>query len=100
MENILNNYSISDILIAGFVFGTIFCMIQDLIISLIDYLNYKAWLVRDYEELIYNNLKVEDVLLLEEKDIVIEAVNNYSKRKAKEYKLNKFLDKFRRRKNG
>ncbi len=92
--------NISDIIVVSFFLGMVFNMIDDIIHSLIDYLNNKVWLVRDYEELIYNNLNVEDVLLLEEKDIVIEAINNYSERKVKRYKLNKFLDKFRKRKNG
>lgn len=81
-----------------FILGMIFNMIQDLIMSLINYLNDKAWLVRDYEEIIYNYLNCYDVVDFEEKEIICIAVNNYNKRKAKGYKLNKFLDKFRRKK--
>lgn len=108
MEELLSNYSLSDIFIFGFFIGMVFNIIQDIIMSLIDYLSEKAWRVIDYEEIFYKidqvymnydakndlteNLSKEEILL------VNEGINNYKKRLQKRKNLDRFLNKFRRRK--
>lgn len=64
--------------------------------SITNYLNEKAWKVRDYERIIYMNLTPYDVVL--DKEIVFNAINNYEKRETKIKNLDRFLNKFRRNK--
>jgi len=98
MEEVLSVYQINDILIIGFIIGMVFNMIQDLITSLMNYLNEKAWRVRDYERILYRTY--EDIKYDEEDiECMGEAVINYKKRLQKRENLDKFLNKFRRKKN-
>ena len=99
MEEIFNNYSLSDILLIGFFIGIIFNMIQDIIISLIDYLQEKAWRVKDYEKIIYEYLNTYDVYTDEEKEIIATARNNYNKKLKKRKKIDNFFNKFKKGKN-
>ncbi len=64
--------------------------------SITNYLNEKAWKVRDYERIIYMNLTPYDVVL--DKEIVFNAIKNYEKREIKRKNLDRFLNKFRRKK--
>ena len=89
---------ISDFMFFGFIGGIIFSMLQDLNTSIINYLNEKAWKVRDYERIIYMNLTPFDVVLVEDKEIVFNAIKNYEKREIKRKNLDRFLNKFRRKK--
>ena len=98
MEEILSNYSVSDILIFGFIIGMVFNMIQDIIMSLIDYLREKAWRVNDYEKVIYEHVGSWDGDDAEEKEIINNAHVEYEKRLQKRKNLDKFLNKFRRNK--
>lgn len=70
--------------------------------SLIDYLNNKSWLVRDYEEIIFHYVNFDNIYNIIEYDyeIICKAKKSYIKRLNKKKKLKKFLDKFRRNKNG
>ena len=99
MEQLLNNYSLSDIIIFSFFAGIIFNIIQDLINSLIEYIQNKAWLVNDYERIIYSYNK-NSAFEFSEEDMNIEdeAIKNYEKRMKKRENLEKFLNKFRKNK--
>lgn len=99
---------INNFIFSIFVSGILFNMLQDLITSIINYLNEKAWRVIDYEEIFYKidqvymnydakndlteNLSKEEILL------VNEGINNYKKRLQKRKNLDRFLNKFRRKK--
>jgi hypothetical protein len=87
---------INNFIFSIFVSGILFNMLQDLIMSIINYLNEKAWKVRDYERIIYMNLTPYDVVL--DKEIVFNAIKNYEKREIKRKNLDRFLNKFRRKK--
>ena len=89
---------INNFIFVIFILGVLFNMLQDLIMSIIDYLNEKAWKVRDYERIIYMNLTPYDVVLVEDKEIVFNAIKNYEKREIKRKNLDRFLNKFRRNK--
>lgn len=51
-----------------------------------------------YERIIGKNLKPYDVYTIEDKEIVCNAINNYEKRETKRKNLDRFLNKFRRKK--
>ena len=89
---------INNFIFSIFVSGILFNMLQDLIMSIINYLNEKAWKVRDYERIIGKNLEPYDVYTIEDKEIVCNAINNYEKREIKRKNLDRFLNKFRRKK--
>lgn len=89
---------INNFIFGIFILGILFNMLQDLITSIINYLNEKAWKVRDYERIIGKNLKPYDVDTIEDKEIVCNAINNYEKREIKRKNLDRFLNKFRRKK--
>lgn len=88
----------NNFIVGIFVLGVLFNMLQDLIMSIIDYLREKAWKVRDYERIIFMNLRPYDIDTIEDKEIVCNAINNYEKRETKRKNLDRFLNKFRRRK--
>lgn len=90
--------SIDKLIFNAFILGLIFNMLQDLIMSIIDYLREKAWKVRDYERIIYMNLRPYDIDTIEDQEIVCNAINNYEKRETKRKNLDRFLNKFRRKK--
>ena len=79
MEEFLSNYDLHDIFIAGFFIGVLFNIVQDLIFSLIDYLQNKSWLIKDYEKIIYEYICTSDVVDDQEKEIIAIARNNYNK---------------------
>lgn len=81
-----------------FILGILFDMLQNLIMSITNYLNEKAWRVRDYERIICMNLRPYDVVLTEDIGIVFNAIKNYEKREIKRKNLDRFLNKFRRKK--
>lgn len=99
---------INNFIFGIFILGILFNILQDLIMSITNYLNEKAWKVLDYEEIFYKidqvymnydakndlteNLSKEEILL------VNEGINNYKKRLQKRKNLDRFLNKFRRRK--
>lgn len=87
---------INNFIFSIFVSGILFNMLQDLIMSITNYLNEKAWKVRDYERIIYMNLTPYDVVL--DKEIVFNAIKNYEKREIKRKNLDRFLNIFRRNK--
>lgn len=89
---------INDFICFGFFVGIMFSMLQDLIMSITNYLNEKAWKVRDYERIICMNLRPYDVVLVEDIEIVFNAIKNYEKRETKRKNLDRFLNKFRRNK--
>lgn len=89
---------ISDFICFGFIGGIIFSMLQDLNTSIMNYLNEKAWKVRDYERIIFMNLRPYDIDTIEDKEIVCNAINNYEKRITKRKNLDRFLNKFGRKK--
>lgn len=89
---------INDFICFGFCVGIMFSMLQDLIMSITNYLNEKAWKVRDYERIICMNLGPYDVVLVEDIEIVFNAIKNYEKREIKRKNLDRFLNKFRRKK--
>lgn len=89
---------ISDFICFGFCVGIMFSMLQDLIFSITDYLREKSWKVLDYERIIGKNLKPRDVDTIEDKEIVFNAIKNYEKRETKRKNLDRFLNKFRRKK--
>ena len=97
MEELLKTMNVSDIFFGGFILGMIFNMINDVISSLIDYLREKAWRVSDYEEVIYNYLGSYDGKDAEEKEIIINAHLEHTKRMNKRKNLDKFLSKFRKK---
>ena len=86
---------IKDFICFGFFCGFVFSMLQDLIMSITNYLNEKAWKVRDYERIICMNLRPYDVVLVEDIEIVFNAIKNYEKRETKRKNLDRFLNKFR-----
>ena len=89
---------INNFIFSIFVSGVLFNMLQDLIMSITNYLNEKAWKVRDYEKIIYMNLRPYDIDTIEDKEIVFNAIKNYEKRETKRKNLDRFLNKFRRNK--
>lgn len=89
---------INNFIFSIFVSGILFNMLQDLIMSITNYLNEKAWKVRDYERIICMNLRPYDVVLVEDIEIVFNAIKNYEKREIKRKNLDRFLNKFRRKK--
>lgn len=89
---------INNFIFGIFILGILFNMLQDLIMSITNYLNEKAWKVRDYERIIFMNLKPYDVDTIEDKEIVFNAIKNYEKREIKRKNLDRFLNKFRRNK--
>ena len=89
---------INDFICFGFCVGIMFSILQDLIFSIIDYLREKSWKVLDYERIIVKNLKPRDVDTIEDKEIVFNAINNHEKREIKRKNLDRFLNKFRRKK--
>ena len=89
---------INDFICFGFCVGIMFSMLQDLIFSITDYLREKSWKVLDYERIIGKNLKPYDVDTIEYKKIVCNAIKNYEKREIKRKNLDRFLNKFRRKK--
>lgn len=90
---------INNFIFGIFILGILFNMLQDLIMSITDYLREKAWRVRDYERIICMNLRPYDVDTIEDKGIVCNAIKNYEKREIKRKNLNRLLNKFRRNKN-
>lgn len=86
---------INNFIFGIFILGILFNMLQDLIMSITNYLNEKAWKVRDYERIICMNLKPYDVDTIEDKEIVCNAIKNYEKRETKRKNLDRFLNKFR-----
>ena len=89
---------INNFIFSIFVSGILFNMLQDLIMSITNYLNEKAWKVRDYERIIFMNLRPYDIDTIEDQEIVCNAINNYEKREIKRKNLDRFLNKFRRKK--
>lgn len=99
MEELLNTMTVSDIFIGGFILGIIFNMINDVILSLIDYLKEKAWRVNDYEKIISRYVGKYDGEDNEEKEIILNAHIEYEKILKKRKNLDKLLSKFRKNKN-
>lgn len=89
---------INDFICFGFIVGFTFSMLQNLIMSITDYLREKAWKVQDYERIIFMNLRPYDIDTIEDQEIVCNAINNYEKREIKRKNLDRFLNKFRRKK--
>lgn len=89
--------SIDKLIFNAFILGIIFNMIQDLIMSLTDYLREKSWLVRDYEEIIYENVGTwyYDNDEAQKKELVARAIKNHMKRIQKRSRLDKLLNKFK-----
>ena len=98
MEVLFNNYSVSDILIFGFVGGFLFNMVYSLGFSLMNYLDEKSFRVKDYEMIIFKYLGTCDVFTEEEKEIIATARNNYVKRMNKGKKISDLLNKFKKKK--
>lgn len=96
MESVLSDYSLNNITLYCFTLGIMFNMMQDLIMSLINYLNNKAWRVNDYERILY---KTYEDIKYDDKDIECmgQAIVNYKKYLNQKEKREKFLNKFRRK---
>lgn len=98
MEEILSKLSLSDILFYGIIIGMVFNMVQALIMSLMDYLREKSWLVSDYEKIIYYNINTLNAITTEEEEIIAIAKDNYEEKLRKKINLDKFLNRFRKNK--
>ena len=96
MNELLSTYNASDILLFGFFMGILFDMIENLIFSLIDYLQNKACLVKDYEKIIYENIGTWDGDDDKEKEIIAIARNNYNEHLKKVKRMDNIFSKFSR----
>ena len=101
MNELINNIDLSDIVFGGVFLGMLFNMFQNIIFSLIDYIQYRIWRMNDYERIIYllnkeNSLSFTD----EDFETMYEAINNYAitleREEKRKEKREKFLNKFRK----
>ena len=103
MESLINNMDLSDIVFGCLFLGMLFNMFQDVIFSLIDYIQCRIWRMNDYERIIYL-LNKENSLSFNDKDFetMYEAINNYTitleREEKRKEKREKFLNKFRKNK--
>lgn len=96
---------INNFIFSIFISGILFNMLQDLIISITDYLREKAWKVQDYERIISNYIYSTDLMdkvfkdnNISDHELVTNAYVNYRKREIKRKNLDRFLNRFRRNK--
>lgn len=80
----------------SFVYGLFVAMLLILIESIEIYILNKSWRVKDYERILY---KTYDDIEYDDKDIECmgQAVIDYKKYLRQKEKLNKFLNKFRKK---
>lgn len=97
MDEILSNYSLNEILMYGIFIGFLFSLLNDILLALYGYLSEKAWHVKDYEKIIYENLNTYDANTEEEKEIIAIARNNYKKYLERRKKIDNFFNKFKRK---
>ena len=76
--DILKNIS-SEQFFSIFFFGCGFCMLHDILLSIINYINEKAWLVNDYEKMIVKYLNLNDVDNNKERKLISNAREKISK---------------------
>ena len=80
LENIVNKIGLNDFMFVCIFIGYIIAMLNDFIVSFMNYLNEKSWRINDYEKIIYDYIGTYDGIDIEEKEIIINAHNNYKKR--------------------
>lgn len=76
--------------------GFLICSLHDVLLSLSNFLNEKAWRVHDYEKIISRYVGTYDAEDNKEKEIILNAHIEYEQRLKKKERLDKFLSKFRR----
>ncbi len=90
LENILKDIS-SDQIVTIFIFSYIFIILNDILSSMITYIQDKAWLVNDYEKIIGTYLNICDVDDNKEKQLIANAKIRLEKRKAKMEKIKRIF---------
>lgn len=76
----------------GFLIG----FLHDVLLSLSNFFNEKAWRVHDYEKIIFRYVDEYDAEDTKEEEIIVNAHIEYKQRLKKKERLDKFLSKFRR----
>lgn len=71
----------------------LFFLIVEIIQSIINFINERAWLVNDYEKIIAKNLNTYDVIDNKEKKLIAQAKEKIEKRELRRQKLNKLFKK-------
>lgn len=84
--DILKNIS-SEQFFSIFFFGCGFCILHDILSSIINYINERAWLVNDYEKIIVKYLDLNDVDNNKEKKLISNAREKILKREIRKGKL-------------
>lgn len=88
MENLTNNEFMSIIFL-----GWVLSMLYDIILSIINYFNEKAWLVNDYEKIIATYLNTYVTVDNKEKKLIAQAKEKVEKRNERRKKIKSLFNR-------
>lgn len=86
----------SDYFIEIIFFSWIFFTIHDFICCIINAINERTWIVKDYEEIIHDYITVDEAISFKDKKLIANAKENTQKRYARRQKLKNLFSKKRK----